>query len=267
MHITTSYDLARPTVPVLWSVALSRLALSILALVFTVRWQTRVYNSAAYVNGLTTELSYAYRLSRAAAIVLLLVWVGLRLTTRLDPGWQQTVRRRRMLGRPSIGPDLATPSLAQVTGVAAGVAAVPAGLLLVALPLPEYLSDLASLGQPDYATELGVIVRGQLMALALLAAGVLAVGTPAAVGRTLLAAATGGLAAGLVTVGLIGSRLISPGVEQMLGVLLVWVLAALAVGGLAATSPWYRLRQVATSPWHRLRPRLVGLVRRRRHPG
>jgi len=254
MDSTTSYDLARPTVPVLWSVALSRLALSILALVFTVRWQTRVYNSA-YFTGLTTETSHAYSLSRAAAVVLLVVWIGLRLTTRLDPGWQQTVRRRRMLGRPSVGPDLATPSPTQVTGVAAGVAAVPAGLLLVAQPLPQYLSNLASLGDPSYATELDVIVRGQLMTLALLAAGVLAVGTPAAVGRTLLAAATAGLAAGLVTVGLIGYRLISPGVEQMLGVLLVWVLALLVVGGLAATSPWYRLRQ-----------RLAGLVRRRRRP-
>jgi hypothetical protein len=63
------------------------------------------------------------------------------------------------------------------------------------------------------------------------------------------------VAAGLVTVGLIGYRLIGFQLEHMLGLVLVWVLAMLVVGGLAATSAW-----------HRLRHRLGGLARRTRRP-
>jgi hypothetical protein len=255
MDLTTSHDLARRTVPVLWSMVLSRLALSVLALLFTVRWQTLI-NESIYLSSPTTVLSHAHWVSRAAAVVLLVIWFGLSLTTRLDPGWQQTVRRRRILGRPPVGPGLTTASLAQLTGVAAGFTAVSVGLLLVAEPLPEYLGSLTYLGDPAYPVDLGPVVRLQVATVAILAVGVLAVGTPAAVGRTLLLASTAGLAAGLVTIGLINYRLSGLRLEHMLGLVLIWVLAMLAVGGLAATSVWYRLRQ-----------RLVGLARRRRSPG
>jgi hypothetical protein len=256
-----SPDLARSTMPVLWSVTLSRLALSVLALVIAVRAHSPDYTPLYTTSdGLPTPGTGMVEsgpewLSRLAAAVLVVVWVGLEATTRLDPAWGQTVRRRRMLGRPPVGPDLATAALAQVTGMAAGVAAVSAGLLLVAQPLPEYFGDLTYLGDLPYPDELGAIVGVPVLALALLAAGVLVVGTPAAVGRTLLAAATAGLAAGLVTVGLLADRLIGFDVQHTVAVLLVWVLVVLAVAGLATTPLWYRLRQ-----------RLVALVRRRPHP-
>jgi hypothetical protein len=187
-----------------------------------------------------------------AAAVLVVVWVGLEATSRLDPAWRQTVRRRQMLGRPPVGPDLASPSLTQVTAVAAGIAAVSAGLLFVAEPLPEYLGDLTSLGDATLVGDPGPIVGVQVIALALLAAGVLAVGTSAAVGRTLLAAAMAGLSTALITAPLIAFMVDGFGEEHLLAVVLLWVLVMLAVGGLAATSAW-----------HRLRERLVGLVRRR----
>ncbi|WP_448640833.1 hypothetical protein [Geodermatophilus sp. URMC 63] len=93
----------------------------------------------------------------------------------------------------------------------------------------------------------------QLVALALLAAGLLAVGTPTAVGRTLLAAAAG-LATALVT-GLGSSWLYGSTVPSAPRGVAVRVLALVVVGGLAATPVRYRLRQ-----W------LVGVVRRRPRP-
>jgi hypothetical protein len=251
MAPSTSSDLARSTVPVLWSVTLSRLVLSVLALVLAVRAQVPDY-TALYATYSTTSYTGTAPLavepgpewlSRGAAIALVVVWVGVEATVRWDPGWRQSVRRQRMMALPPVSPDLASTSLAQVTGAAAGVAAVSAGLLLVAEPLPEYFGDLAYLDDPTYPLELAPLVGVQVVTFALLTAGVLAVGTPAAAGRTLLAAGTAGVAAGLVTVGLIGYRLIGFQLEHMLGLVLVWVLVMLVVGGLAATSVWNRLRQ------------------------
>jgi len=252
---TTPHDLGAPTLPVLWSVALSRLALSIVALVVAVRWHVPFYTVTTYTTSPTTIEAGPEWLSRTAAAVLVVVWAALEATTRLDPAWRQTVRRRRMLGRPPVGPDLATPSLAQVTAVAAGVAAVSAGLLFVAKYLPEYLGGLTYRADAASLGDLGPIVGVQVVTLVLLAAGVLAVGTSAAVGRTLLAAAVAGLSAALVSVTLVvyGGIGFGFGLEHLLGVLLVWVLVMLAVGGLAATPVWHRVRQ-----------RLVGPVRRRR---
>jgi hypothetical protein len=262
--LTVPSDLARSTVPVLWSVTLSRLALSVAALVLAVRTHVPDYTAVYSTTYATTTPTGTPPLtvesgpewvSRGAAIVLVVVWAGVEATVRWDPGWRQTVRRQRMMALPSVSPDLASTSLAQVTGAAAGIAAVSAGLLLVAEPLPEYFGDLAYLGDPTYPTDVGLLVGVQAVTFALLTAGVLAVGTPAAAGRTLLAGATAGVAAGLVTIGLIAYRLFGLQLEHMLGLVLVWMLVMLVVGGLAATPTWNRLRQ-----------RLGGLARRRRRP-
>ncbi|MEX5716839.1 hypothetical protein [Geodermatophilus maliterrae] len=241
---------------------LSRLVLSVLALVFAHLWHVPSYTAVDTDTPQLMIRSGPDWLSQAAAVVLLVTWIGLEATTRLDPGWRQTVRRRRMMGRPPVTPDLASVPVAQVTGVAAGIAAVSAGLLLVAEPLPEYLGDLTYLSDPTYTyglgstLEPGPLVAIEIVTLTLLAVGLLAVGTPAAVGRTLLAAATAGLAAALVTAALVSPRLYGFTVQYVIWVVVVWVLVMLAVGGLAATPVWYRLRR-----------RLVGLVRRRSRPG
>jgi len=244
-------------VSVLWSVSLSRLLLGVLASVLAVRAQVPDY-AAAYTEATADvfaelEVAPAARWqSRAAAVVLLVVWVGLEAVARLDPGWRRTVRRLRSTRRPLVGPALTSVPVAQVTGLAAGATAVSAALLLVAEPLPEYLGDLSLLADPALAEEvgsvlqLGPVVAIEVVTLGLLAAGLLVVGSPAAVGRTLTAAAGAGLAAGLVTVGIVNTGLYGFGVHYVIGVVLAWITALLLVGGLAVTPVCYRLRRWLT---------------------
>jgi hypothetical protein len=242
---TASPDLARSTVPVLWSVALSRLVLGALALVYALRWHAYTLDYGADPTDAPQLMvrSGPPWLSRGAGVVLLLAWAALEVVPRLEHGWRQTVRRRRLTGRLPVGPDLASPALAQVTGLAAGLVAVSAAVLLLARPLPEYFGDITTFGDVTSFPDLGLGLAIEGVGLALLAAGLLAVGSPVAVGRTLLAAAAAGVAAGLVTVGLLSTRLSGFGAGYVIGLVAAWVVVLLIVGGLAASPVWYRLRR------------------------
>ena len=240
MRLPQASSLEPSTVAVLWSVAVARLLLGGVALaeahgtVWTQDESALPVLVPAHAYGAAPP---AWR-SVALAVLVLLVHVALGLASRKDPGWRSLTHRRRLQAQHEGCPELVSPLLATASGVAIALAALGVGLLLEGPAGPAAGTD---------GTGGGALATGELTSLALIALGLLALGSAAAAGRTLLMTA-GAAVTGLTA--LVSAPSPTAGIGLFFGVLVV--------GAVAATPYWTRAR----ARLGRLLRRTAPLVRR-----